>query len=182
MEKTVKGLEVTRIYPLNPHIFDDEDILTADPIVEAASRQISQSGPTTVTINFRLAQRNYVSYSLGQADQNSFDMFAEETAYSIPLTANYNAEKNVVEKNVEEKKQATGKSAKRNSSEGSGDEDNIKNKTKKVRQGKKKGKLMSKKCMDSSSEDSMDDVPLTQLCIDDEDDDIENRDICAVWS
>lgn len=34
MEKAVKGFEVTGIYPLNPHIFDDEDILTSDPIIE----------------------------------------------------------------------------------------------------------------------------------------------------
>ncbi|KAK9892677.1 hypothetical protein WA026_021530 [Henosepilachna vigintioctopunctata] len=83
------------------------------------------------------------------------------------------------------KVQAKRKSVKRrvlNSSEGSGAEDFTKNnekKLKKERKGKKTGKVKSKKCT-SSSEDSMDNVPLTQLCNDDEDDDMENRDICAV--
>lgn len=42
-----------------------------------------------------------------------------------------------------------------------------------------KAKLMSTKRI-SNSEDSEDDVPLTQLCNDDEDDDTENRNICAI--
>lgn len=30
MEKAVKGFQMTGIYPLNPHIFDDDDILNSD--------------------------------------------------------------------------------------------------------------------------------------------------------
>ncbi|KAL3290357.1 hypothetical protein HHI36_023699 [Cryptolaemus montrouzieri] len=123
MEKAVKGFEETGICPLNPHIFDEEDISIADPIIEEASRQ-----------KIMLTKRNKLKENLPK------EMFSNE------------------------------------------DEDNMENKEKKVRQGEKKAKLTSKKCGDSSSEDSMDDVPLTQLCNDDDDDDIENRGICAVWS
>lgn len=274
MEKAVKGFEVTGIYPLNPHIFDDDDILTADPIIEEASRQVSQSGVENEFIELAIGHdKSTHSLPLSpsildrsneirshtpqrQTDQNPVDMFAEETASGLPFNSNRNEnmpsatlskdirkdiaepstsrriledlspipqkkikiqrrvkklhsivltstplkeqleekerkrqmkiakEKNAAEKKVKEKKQIKGMSVKRkvlNSSESSEDEDNnMKSKKKKVRQGKKKGKGKSKKCIDSSSEDSMDDVPLTQLCDDDEDDDIENRDICAV--
>ncbi|KAK9889355.1 hypothetical protein WA026_004628 [Henosepilachna vigintioctopunctata] len=52
----------------------------------------------------------------------------------------------------------------------------MKSKKKKVKQEKKKGKGKSKKCSTAAVKiDSM--VPVTQLCDDHEDDDIENRDI-----
>lgn len=46
MEKATKGFQVTGIYPLNPHIFDDEEILTANPIIvePAPSGHVVESG------------------------------------------------------------------------------------------------------------------------------------------
>lgn len=41
IEKAVKGFEMAGILPLNPHIFDDDDILTFDLIIE----ELSSSGP-----------------------------------------------------------------------------------------------------------------------------------------
>lgn len=34
MEKVVKGFEVTGIYPLNPDILEEDDILTSDLLIE----------------------------------------------------------------------------------------------------------------------------------------------------
>ncbi|CAG5039093.1 unnamed protein product [Parnassius apollo] len=59
------------------------------------------------------------------------------------------------------------------------DEDYLKNKKTKLAKGRKRHKVRSKKYI-STSEDNEDDIPISQLCNDDEDDDVENRDTCAV--
>ncbi|CAH2097656.1 unnamed protein product [Euphydryas editha] len=59
-------------------------------------------------------------------------------------------------------------------------EDFVKRKKTKLARRKNKSKVSFKKCI-IGSEDSEDEVPIAQLCDDDdEDDDIENRDICAI--
>ncbi|CAG4962116.1 unnamed protein product [Parnassius apollo] len=86
------------------------------------------------------------------------------------------------DKNFKEKKQSKGKSVKRkvlNCSENSEDEDYLKNKKTKLAKERKRPKVSSKKCI-NSSKDSEDDIPIAQLCNDDEEYDVENRDICAV--
>ncbi|XP_045506216.1 uncharacterized protein LOC123702483 [Colias croceus] len=108
MEKAIKGFEVTGIYPLNPHIFDDDDILTADPIIEEASRQVSQSGvenefieqaichgkstPSLPSSPSILDPSNEIGYHTPQkqTDQNPVDMFTEETTSSLPFNSNRN--------------------------------------------------------------------------------------------
>lgn len=274
MEKAVKGFEVTGIYPLNPHIFDDDDVITSDPIIEEVPSSVQVHQPEGV--DNRLIEPIIIGHDEStrsltpapsvldqpkeltphtprrQISQNQdIELFAEEPSTdkqyignkneSMPSTLDDGIRKDNIkpstsrriledlspipqkiiknqrrikkqhsiiltstplkqqleekerkrqikqmkiekDKNVKGKKRAKGKSVKRkvlNTSENSEDEGSEKNKNKKLGKGKKKAKIRSKKCI-SSSEDSEDDVPLAQLCDDDEDDDMENRDICAV--
>ncbi|KAL3287271.1 hypothetical protein HHI36_001747 [Cryptolaemus montrouzieri] len=106
MEEALKEFEVTGIYLMNSHIFYNEDILTADQIIEEKSWQVSQSGvenvfiapvishdkfihnlPSSPSISDRLNE-NTSHTPRRQTYQNPFDMFAEETTSSIQFTAN----------------------------------------------------------------------------------------------